>query len=163
MPVYLERANSNGICRCTCERSLVSSPVQMDCPWCGCGWLFTCMTCQKAYTFARGVEVDTPLEDLARRDLTRRRGRDPSDDDVAEWVEWMALMLEDVVPGVTYVYLDGFYLPADTTDLELEGVAAVHSLPTLPHVEALTDPRALSRTLADRAYWLERAVEADPD
>ena len=45
--VYLKKASNELISHCGCEESRISYPAQMDCPWCGCGWLFSCITCRK--------------------------------------------------------------------------------------------------------------------
>src|SRR5215210_3079207 len=127
--IYLERANRKLVCHCACRESLISSPPQMDCPWCGCGWLFTCIVCRKAYAFARGVEIEQSLVELAEEDLTAKFDTKPSDVDVARWVEWMSVLLKGVEPGRDYVYLDGFYVPADTGPLGFEGWHAHHDLP----------------------------------
>jgi hypothetical protein len=48
--LYLRKANDDFVSHCKCPKadSLISSPGQMDCPWCGCGWLFICSRCNKA-------------------------------------------------------------------------------------------------------------------
>src|SRR5262249_18861030 len=52
--VYLRKANNDLVSHCACAQAdaLVTAPSQMDCPWCGCGWLFICSRCRKAFTFA---------------------------------------------------------------------------------------------------------------
>jgi len=68
--LYLAKANNNLISHCACPDALVTFPPQIDCPWCGCGWLFTCIECRKAFVFERAIESDSPWHELARRDLT---------------------------------------------------------------------------------------------
>ena len=130
----------------------------MDCPWCGCGWLFTCISCRMAFTFAEGVVVEAPWKDTARCELTGRWGREPSTEDVAEWVGAMKELLADVRVGQQYVYLDGLIIPTSAAAVRFEGWHSRHDLPFVPHVIALTDRSALSSTLESRAYWRRTAT-----
>ena len=77
--LYLRKANNDLVshCRCAKEDALISSPCQMDCPWCGCGWLFTCSRCRKAFTFAEGVEVHESWEETANRTIRNLYRREP--------------------------------------------------------------------------------------
>ena len=68
MVTYITKANDNVLSHCTCKGVIASGPAQMDCPWCGCGWLITCMNCRKAFTFARVIELDSTYEDIAAED-----------------------------------------------------------------------------------------------
>ena len=54
--VYLVKANNDLISHCACSNAVIGAPAQMDCPWCGCGWLFVCSKCRKAFSFARAEE-----------------------------------------------------------------------------------------------------------
>ena len=157
--LYLERANKDVICHCRCRQSLISSPSQMDCPWCGCGWLFTCTNCRKAYTFARGVEVDQTLEELATEDLRSRTGEEPEAEEVARWVEWMSVLLKAVEVGREYVYFDGYYIDAETGPVEFDGFHSKHDLPWLPQVQARKDDTVINDVLASEDYWQDRKVE----
>jgi hypothetical protein len=129
----------------------------MGCPWCGCGWLFSCMDCRKAYTFARGVEVDLSLEELAARDLTNCLRREPSGKQVSDWNEWMRILLKDVQLDHSYVYLDGFYIDAETPSVNIEGWYARHNLPWIPQVRALKNKAILDETISSISYWRVRA------
>ncbi len=157
--LYLERLNDEFVCWCKCERSLVSTPAQADCPWCGCGWLFTCITCGKAFTFARAVRVPETLDELVGRDLRTKYGEPPSDELLSNGVEWMEFLLQDVVPGQVYVYFDGLYVNADAPHVRHEGIYAEHDLPYVPQVRAMEDPQADARVLSDIGYWKKRRIE----
>jgi hypothetical protein len=158
--IYLERANRDLVCHCRCRQSLISAPSQMDCPWCGCGWLFTCMNCRKAYAFARGVEVDQALEDLAREDLAARDGGAAAErEDVDRWVEWMGVLLRGVEPGRQYVYFDGYYVDVETGPVGFDGWHSRHDLPWVPQVQAMADPTVLHDTIGSEEYWRETAIE----
>ncbi len=37
--VYLVKANDDLVSHCRCERTFIGAPSQIDCPWCGCGWV----------------------------------------------------------------------------------------------------------------------------
>ena len=159
MTVYLERASKEVICHCRCRQSLVGAPTQMDCPWCGCGWLFTCLNCRKSYAFARGVEVEQTLEELARDDLQSRTGESPGAEDIAGWVEWMTVLLKAVRVGREYVYLDGYYIDVETGPIEFEGWHSRHDLPWVPQVKAVEDPTVMYDVLTSEDYWRDREVE----
>jgi hypothetical protein len=124
----------------------------MECPWCGCGWLFTCIKCRKAFTFARAVEVTDSWEDLARRDISAM-GMDPTDESVNDWVQSMQAYLSGVVVGEQYVALDGWVIPADAESIDFDGWKFV------PQVAALNDPSIVETLLSNTDYWISRAIE----
>ena len=161
--VYLVKESADLVCHCKCADALITFPPQMDCPWCGCGWLFTCIECRKAFTFARGVLVDETLEKIAVRDLRNRWEKEPAPKDVVEWVEAMRILLKDVEVGREYVYLDGFFIAADAEKVAFEGWAARHGLPRMPQSQARVDANALERSLGDINYWRARWVARDDD
>jgi hypothetical protein len=158
--VYLEKANAELICHCTCQRALVTAPPQLDCPWCGCGWLFSCIECRKAFTFARGVEVAETLEELARHDLAKM-GAKVTDEAVAGWVRIMEGFLASVQVGTTYVYFDGVLVPSEIQPtpqdpLELGGLFAKHRLAYVPQVHAKQDRSVVLQVLTNERYWRDR-------
>ena len=144
--IYLVKANNDLISPCACVSTPIAAPKQMDCPWCGCGWLFVCSACRKTFTFARAEEVDATWEELARRDA---RG------DVEEWIEFMRILQKDLRPGALYVYLDGWVFRADQKDLRFDGWHAKHDFARPPQV---VGRELIDRTIGTRAYWDERRV-----
>jgi hypothetical protein len=161
--LYLVKANNNVLSHCACAHAPITSSPQMDCPWCGCGWLFTCIACRKAFTFARCVEVDQSLEDLARRDL-RGGGFSDSDESIAAWVAEMTAFLDGAEPGEEYVILDLVRIPvAHTGRLTIPGAYADHDLHYVPQVRALTEPAVLDATLGAETYWREHRYEGDDE
>src|SRR5437016_4029669 len=84
--IYLVKASNDLISHCACEHAIIGAPSQMDCPWCGCGWLFVCATCRKAFTFARAEEVELTWEKLAHKDLDGKWSRHPSSKEIQEWI-----------------------------------------------------------------------------
>jgi hypothetical protein len=156
--VYLKKANDDVVSHCSCGDGRVTFPSQMDCPWCGCGWLFTCMTCRKAFTFAEGFEIEATWEELAREDIRNGWQDEPSDEDVAAWVAAMQEILADVAPGHRYVILDGAVIPVDATSVAFDGWHAHHDLESLPHVDALSDTSVIEELLANREYWTTNAL-----
>jgi len=163
--LYLKRANDKLVCHCECQDALITFPPQMDCPWCGCGWLFCCAKCRKAFTFAVAVEVNESWEETALRDL-KGRGPDfepPTPDDVATWVEAMQVMCEELEVGEEYVYLDGWFIPTDTEEISMEGMHSYHEINCVPQVEALQDKAVIEELLGNEEYWMENQVPEDDD
>ena len=156
--VYLRKSSDEVINHCHCGDGRISYPGQMDCPWCGCGWLFSCLTCRKAFTFAEGFELDSTLEALARESIRQLWDEDPKGDDVAAWAGDMEQILEDVEVGKRYVIIDGQVIPADCEGAEFNGWFASHKLESLPQVDALNDSEILDKTLALPKYWIDREL-----
>ncbi len=159
--LHLEKANDKGICHCKCERALVAVPDQMDCPWCGCGWLFSCAQCGKAFTYAKSVLIHTPIEKIVEFDLTGR-GYEKDMDSIHDASQLMTEMMSDLEPEKEYVYLDGYFLPLDAEDFSLEGLYANHTIAELPHAVELKSAGALEAAFADGEYWADRQIE-DPE
>lgn len=159
--IYLQKASNDLVSHCQCENSQaqITAPSQMDCPWCGCGWLFICSRCRKAFTFAEGVEVGESWSDTAERSIRGLFLREPEPDEVVEWVEFMQIMLQHVTPGQQYVYLDGYVLPCDLTDFSFEGWHSYHQLEVIPHLAALTHADIRHQTLGSCDYWESCRVE----
>lgn len=160
MVTYITKANDNVLSHCTCKGVIASGPAQMDCPWCGCGWLITCMNCRKAFTFARVIELDSTYEDIAAEDF-ERRGEDVDDEEIAHAAAWMAEAFSELKVGDTVVWLDGAYLPLDSANFAYDGWFAQHDFDRLPHAIALEQPGALQDTLGKEDYWLERELEQE--
>jgi hypothetical protein len=160
--VYLKKANDDVVSHCSCGDGRVTFPPQMDCPWCGCGWLFTCITCRKAFTFAEAVEIETTWEEIAQEDIRNKWNDEPSAEDVAAWIAAMKEMLADVRPGGRYVILDGAVLPVDAAVVAFDGWHAHHDLESLPHVDALADKSVIEERLGNREYWTVNALP-NPD
>ena len=71
----LRRADDqgSGLCFCVCPvEETLAYTGQKDCPWCGCGWLWSCYRCGKAFSVAQDGagnrwcvidEVAVPVED----------------------------------------------------------------------------------------------------
>jgi len=140
---------------------MITYPPQGGCPWCGCGWLFTCIKCRKAFTFARGDWVNETWEATARRDLTNGWGREPSEKEIAEWVSAMEELLAKVVVGEQYVCLDGLIIPTDATHVSFEGWYARHDFDYVPQVAALEDPNVEAEFLCNPTYWQTNAVDRE--
>jgi hypothetical protein len=163
--LHITRASSDGVCFCDCKDCLMAVPDQLDCPWCGCGWLLTCDKCGKAFTFGKVVEIDADLDDLIRADLAKRGY---SKRDVKEFAgparELMDIVLSDLEKDVEYVYLDGVLIPIDAEGpIEFEGMHSRHWLDSLPHLGLRSDPDALAGSLADPEYWESRRLEEEDE
>ena len=146
--IYLVKANDELLSQCACGDGRITFPPQMDCPWCGCGWLFTCVQCRKAFAFAKGVVVEESWEQTAACDLRGRWNKEPERKEVGDWVGAMRELLADVVPGTEYVCLDGRLIPTSETSAAFDGWHSQHDLPYVPQVAALSDPSVLQSVLA---------------
>lgn len=157
---YLAKS-PGGIQHCSCPTALISSPGQLDCPWCGCGWLFTCLDCRKAFTYARCVEVPASYEELARRDIQARNQRKVvSAFEIRAWMRSMKEVLADLKLGTEYIYLDGSFFALDDS-VEFDGWHSHHFLPLLPHKEFRNDPSKLKSLFSNKDYWLNSKVESE--
>jgi hypothetical protein len=152
----LAKADNEVLSHCRCEASLASVPGQLDCPWCGCGWLIGCTDCRKAFTFACVVEVETTYETFVRGDRQRGGYTDYAEEDIRLEAEALEGLLADFAPGQTVVYLDGAYFALDEAVEQFEGLYANHSFARTPHSAALETPDQLTAVLGDKAYWLGR-------
>ena len=159
--VFLVKANNDLISHCKCQHTFVGAPGQLDCPWCGCGWLFNCPTCRKAFAFARAEMCDLTWEQLAHNDLDGKFGKQPSREDMDEWIGFMKLLTKDIQLGKQYVYIDGWIFPIEETQLRFEGIHARHDLAVVPQAAAMSDREFLVQTIGDRSYWNERKLDAD--
>lgn len=157
--LYLVKDSDALVSHCKCASASISFPPQMSCPWCGCGWLFSCIDCRKAFTFARAVQTDIPWEALALRDLTNGCEASPAQSELDEWVEAMRHLHADLVLGARYVCLDGSFIPADAPSIAFSGWHATHIHDFVPQVAALSDPSVLTRILANPEYWAGGASE----
>lgn len=166
-------AIQEGICWCKCDRG-VSTPIgdgQFDCPWCGCGWLFSCVQCRKAFTYARVVEVDTEPTALATLNVERffHVSADKFDAGHRKAVEQQASAIakasSTLILGTECVVLDGklFKLKHgdaafSTISLTFTGMYARHRLTDLPQQTFRKDQKGLIDFLGDRDYWLDRKI-----
>ena len=155
--VYLVKATDDLVSHCACAHAIVGAPAQMDCPWCGCGWLFVCPTCRKAFTFARAEEVELTWEDLAHKDLDGKWDRQPSSKEIKEWISFMKILVKDLKVGKEYVYIDG-WVSDGFKESPLRWLASHHELSVVLQSEALKDQAALERTLGSREYWQSRKL-----
>lgn len=158
MPKFLFKANDDVISHCRCQDEPAMSTGQLDCPWCGCGWLISCSKCAKAFTYGVVRETDIPIIELGRREVRRRGLASVSEEEIEEWADAMEREFARFEIGQIVVYLDGHYWPLDAENVTFEGYFARHDLKLLPHAEALERPEALSDLLSDRAYWLDREL-----
>src|SRR3546814_13186225 len=85
------------------------SSGQLDCPWCGCGWLIPCLTCRKSFTFAEVRETDITLIEFGRPEVVARGLPNVSEEELAEWAEGMAVAIDEFEVGELVVTLDGHY------------------------------------------------------
>ncbi len=158
MPKFLFKANNDVLSHCSCENEPGSSTHQLDCPWCGCGWLISCSKCGKAFTFAVIAETDTPLIELGRREVQKRGLTNVTQTEIEEWAEAMAEDLDRFEVGQIVVYFDGSYFPIEEKNVEFDGYFASHKLDELPHARALRETGYLYDQMTNKSYWLEREL-----
>ncbi len=123
----------------------------MDCPWCGCGFLTLCISCQRAFTYARCVEVGLTAEEIVQRWHKGSLGRDCAPDDLSEYASALRKVAEPLVLGAEYVTLDGELLDV-REGARFVGVCARHDFEVLPHAVHRGNKAALCKAL-DRGYW----------
>ena len=137
----------------------------MDCPWCGCGCLFSCSNCRKAFTFAEAVQINEYRAVTAERDI-RGMYRREQPGEVEEWVEFMKILLKDIQCGEQYVYFDGYVIPVNADGITIEGWHSHHQLDFVPQsrgVSRLGDLRRfalLHRVLAGQSGRGARRLNA---
>jgi hypothetical protein len=159
--LFLRKANDQLISHCNCRRSQahIGWPSQADCPWCGCGWLFDCCLCSKAFTFAEAFVLNESWETTAHRILYSESSRLPDPEVASDWVCSMRKLLKAIEPGKQYVYLDGKVLPTTARRIRFRGRHSRHYLGHVPHVAALDDPRVLRDVLCSTDYWVAGAID----
>lgn len=155
---FFFKANNDVLSHCSCENVPAMSTGQLDCPWCGCGWMISCSKCTKSFVFAEVRETDLTLMELGRAEVRSRGLKNISDADIAEWAGGMRTTLDYFEVGDVVVYLDGNYWAVDAEKIDFDGYHAHHELDRLPHVEALADPASLNRILGDPQYWYDREL-----
>ncbi len=155
----LVKANDDLISFCQCDQEAIATSGQADCPWCGCGWLFTCVKCRKAFTFARISETTRSYEEIAQEDIFNQCAEKLAldDEDILEQAEWMRKELKDLSIGTQCVILDGRIIPTETKNIEFDGWFAHHKFESVPHITA-SDKAGLSKILSDIEYWSSREL-----
>jgi hypothetical protein len=131
----------------------------MDCPWCGCGWLFICSRCRKGFTFAEAVEVSELWEETADRSIRGFYARAPEPGEVEEWIDFLKILLKGIRAGEQYVYFDGWVIRTTAEAVSFEGWHSHHDLDFVPQVAALNDPEIRTGLPASRDYWLSTSLE----
>ena len=160
--IYLRKASNNLVSHCHCANAYIGAPAQLDCPWCGCGWLFVCADCRKAFTFAEAVKVKFSLEQIGAHDLlqfSKHSKVTPTKEDLRTWVECMKEFLHEVKLGRRYIYFDGYIVPVDAGCITFEGLHSAHALKVVPQVEALRDPTIVQGLLRNPHYWQESVIQ----
>jgi hypothetical protein len=152
----LAKANDDVLSHCGCVAPMASVPGQLDCPWCGCGWLIGCTVCKKVFTYACVVEADTEYKTFVRSDFEHRGYKNIEDVEIEACAAWLEDGLADFAVGQKVVYLDGVYFPLEGPVEAFEGLYANHDFARLPHAVALEDSDHLRAVLGEKSYWLDR-------
>jgi hypothetical protein len=156
----LIKANDDLVSWCKCTSPAYASSGQLDCPWCGCGWLFTCMSCRRAFSFAKVVSSEIPLRKIMQQERSSYRNQPVALDDkeVISRTEWLDHELEPLPVGTICAYLDGKVLAVDSTDIRFNGWFALHRLDAVPQWSAHGSKAKIEALLGSKAYWLEREL-----
>jgi hypothetical protein len=157
--VYLKKANDDLVSNCKCDDGRITYPPQQDCPWCGCGWLFSCIKCRQAFTFGVGIELDVTWEELATADWKGWGMQRVSKKNIGSWVTDMKRLTKNVEPGRIYACLDGQLFEKGARDIDFTGIYASHKLEQLPHVQALAERSTEEEVLANSEYWRSRRLK----
>ncbi len=158
MAKFLFKANDDVLSHCRCVGEPAASTGQLDCPWCGCGWLISCSKCLKAFTYGVIRNTDIPIVELGRLEVKRRGLKTVTEDDMLAWADAMEREFKRFKVGQKVVYLDGHYFPLGATNISFKGYFAKHKFKTLPHADALKHPDVLRATFIEPSYWLEREL-----
>lgn len=163
--LYLRKANDDVVsfCKCDPEDALVAHPGQMDCPWCGCGFLFSCWKCRKSFAFAEAFETELSLGEIVERDFDAFMGDAKNDAAVRAFrldmrARDIRLMLRGVGLGARYVYLDWIAHRVGEFPTVFTGIYGRHNTDAVPHLRPGANAGTLQSDL-DRDYWL-RARDA---
>lgn len=158
MTKFLFKANNEILSHCNCENEPAISEGQMDCPWCGCGWLISCSRCGKAFTLAEIRETNISMEELGRREAAARGLSNISEDNIRDWAGGMTEALAPFAVGDIVIYLDGCYWNIEAENIKFDGYFASHDFDQLPHAKARNDPEALRGILGNVEYWTDREL-----
>jgi hypothetical protein len=157
--LWLVKDSDDVVNWCTCAESAAGTFPQADCPWCGCGWLFSCAFCRKCFTFARFEWFDESLESLAQRLARAQYGDRMAEDAAVEMARFMAWAAEGWNAGDRVVVIDWQLIGVgEEGPFEFDGAFAHHELEELPQVQELATPGVLEATLGSREYWIEREL-----
>jgi hypothetical protein len=158
MARVLVKANDDLVSFCVCNVAFATQG-QADCPWCGCGWLFSCSRCRRAFTFAKVIDTTLSIEAVATMAVEGFYGRHPRVGErqrLAEEKAWIEHWANASPRDETLVFLDGRVLASGAENVKLEGRYARHRFARLPHVTARTKAD-IDATLGNPAYWRSRA------
>ena len=153
--LWLVADDPDGSWWCKCREGIVDAPWHNKkmFPSDGSGWLWTCVTCSRAFMFARAALIRETLDDLAKRRTPRvQRWIEPDGHScthvlLAAPEDWLAIarpLAEQLQEGERYVFFDGHVLPAKSGPVKFTGLFRSHDLPELPH---------LSETLLEETIW----------
>lgn len=139
-----------GICWCKCplEEAIAKPTGALDCPWCGCGWLFTCSTCRKAFMIGEAVEVSGTLEDMVRKEYQSWGIEEPTDAELAGPQGHLQQVQTRLEFGELYVHMDSMAVLLNSKPFTVEGERRKHFFKEAPHLT----PRGIGM-LKDQGYW----------
>lgn len=100
-------------------------------------------------------------EQLAYYDLDGKYGKQPTRENIAEWIGFMKMFTKDIQLGEEYAYLDGFVLPVFERNLHFNGIHARHDLEVVPQTVALLDRKLIENTIGNRSYWNDRKLNRE--
>ena len=160
--LWLVADDPDGSWWCDCLTGIVDAPWhdRETHPAGGTGWLWTCVSCGRAFMFARGTYIRGTLEQLAAQQTPRVQTVIESADESsvrtllatpADWIRVVAPIAAQIRRRERYVFFDGHVFPARHGPVKFDGLWRSHDLPDLPH---LSD-ELIGQTLANPEYWVQ--------
>ncbi|HWA28469.1 MAG TPA: hypothetical protein VG734_22660 [Lacunisphaera sp.] len=89
--------------------------------------------------------------------------RNPTQNEITEWVAWMEILLKGLRAGQQYVYLDGWMIAASSTSVHIDGWHSRHDFDFVPHVSASAGERPVAEILGSTNYWQSTHIANEDD
>ncbi len=131
---------------------------QFDCPWCGCGWMLSCVACRRGFVFAVAEDRGESIADLVARQAAHHAEDFPSvapatPAEQAEIASYYEKWYRVLTPGARYVVFDDVIVPVTAPRCYVRGAYGEHRLAYVPQVAAALDQKVLRDVLCAPKYW----------
>jgi hypothetical protein len=160
MHKVLIKENDDLLSFCRCEETTFAVSGQQDCPWCGCGFMFSCLSGRKGFIFAKVVESTTSFLEIMQRNAEVFGITASLDDaDLIEEADFWRTKVEQLNVGQVCVILDETIVGIESRNISFDGSYAHHEFDVIPHVSANGSQKALLSILGKAGYWTSRELE----